>query len=85
MIEGREPVARKVYYSIGEVALLVGVETHTLRYWEEQFRQLRPLRRSGNRTYRKKDIDLVEHIKHLLYEEKYTIAGARRQLDMEGG
>ncbi|MFO7768154.1 MAG: MerR family transcriptional regulator [bacterium] len=71
----------KVYYSISEVSELTGLEPHVLRYWESEFPGLRPMKnRGGNRAYREKDIKLIFLIKRLLYHEKYTIDGARRQL-----
>jgi len=76
-----EPVARKVYYSIGEVCDLTGLKPHVLRYWETQFEVLNPTKnRAGNRVYRSKDIELVLLVKHLLYEQKYTIEGANMRL-----
>ncbi len=78
---GDEPIARKVYYSIGEVCDLTGLKSHVLRYWENQFEVLNPTKnRSGNRVFRPKDIELILLVKHLLYEEKYTIEGARQRL-----
>ncbi len=75
---------RKVYYSISEVCRLTGLEPHVLRYWESEFSQLRPKKnRAGNRAYREKDIELICYIKHLLYEEKFTIPGAKKKL-LEG-
>lgn len=71
----------KVYYSISEVCARTGLEPHVLRYWESEFPQLRPKKnRAGNRAYRCKDIQIIEYIKQLLYEEKYTIGGAKRKL-----
>ncbi len=71
----------KVYYSISEVAELTGLEPHVLRYWETEFGMLKPLKnRGGNRAYREKDIKLVFLIKKLLYHDRYTIEGARRQI-----
>lgn len=71
----------KVYYSISEVCARTGLEPHVLRYWESEFSQLRPKKnRAGNRAYREKDIKVVEYIRHLLYEEKYTIPGAKKKL-----
>jgi DNA-binding transcriptional MerR regulator len=71
----------KVYYSISEVAELTGLEPHVLRYWETEFNMLKPLKnRGGNRAYREKDIKLVFLIKKLLYHDRYTIEGARRQI-----
>ena len=75
------PVAKKAYYSIGEVCDLTGLKPHVLRYWETQFQVLRPSKnRAGNRVYRPKDIELVLLVRNLLYEEKYTIEGARQRL-----
>jgi DNA-binding transcriptional MerR regulator len=71
----------KLYYSISEVSGYIGVEQHVLRYWETEFPKLRPKKnRAGNRAYRLKDIKLLLLIKKLLYEEKYTIEGARQKL-----
>lgn len=76
-----EPIAKKVYYSIGDVCDLVGLKPHVLRYWESQFEVLRPAKnRAGNRIFRSKDIEVILLVKHLLYDEKYTIEGARRRL-----
>lgn len=85
----REPVAKKAYYSIGEVCDLTGLKPHVLRYWESQFEALHPGKnRAGNRVFRPAEIELVLLLKHLLYEEKFTIEGARRRLEemrREGG
>lgn len=71
----------KVYYSISDVAEITGLEQYVLRYWEKEFSQLRPRKnRAGNRAYKKKDIDIVQKIQYLLYEEQYTIEGARKKL-----
>jgi DNA-binding transcriptional MerR regulator len=76
-----EPIAKKVYYSIGEVCDLTNLKPHVLRYWETQFDVLNPTKnRAGNRVYRAKEIELVLLVKHLLYEEKYTIEGAKQRL-----
>ena len=76
------PVARKEYYSIGEVSELVGLPAHVLRYWESQFGVLNPSKnRSGNRAYQRKEIKLILLVKHLLYDEKYTVEGAKAKLD----
>jgi DNA-binding transcriptional MerR regulator len=76
------PVARKEYYSIGEVSELAGLPAHVLRYWESQFPVLNPSKnRSGNRAYQRKEIKLILLVKHLLYEEKYTVEGAKAKLD----
>jgi DNA-binding transcriptional MerR regulator len=73
--------ARKTYYSIGEVCSHTELEPHVLRYWESEFPQLRPKKnRAGNRAYREKDIEVIRFIKQLLYEEKYTIPGAKKKL-----
>ncbi|MCX5752119.1 MAG: MerR family transcriptional regulator [Candidatus Krumholzibacteria bacterium] len=72
---------QKLYYSIGEVSDLLKVKPHVLRYWESQFPVLSPKKnRAGNRTYRVRDIRLLIAIQTLLYDRKYTIAGARRKL-----
>lgn len=76
-----EPIARKIYYSIGEVCDLTGLKPHVLRYWETQFEILDPPKnRAGNRVYRANDIELILLVKHLLYEQKYTIEGANKRL-----
>ncbi len=76
-----DSIAKKAYYSIGEVCDLTGLKSHVLRYWETQFDVLSPTKNSaGNRVYRPKEIELILLVKHLLYEEKYTIEGARRRL-----
>ena len=82
-----EPIAKKAYYSIGEVCDLTGLKAHVLRYWETQFELLCPTKnRAGNRVFRPKDIELILLMKHLLYEKKFTIDGARqRLLDMRKG
>ena len=72
---------KKLYYSIGEVSVATDLKQYVLRYWESEFPQLSPAKnRAGNRTYREKDIELVNFIKTLLYEKKYTIEGARQKL-----
>ena len=71
----------KTYFRIGEVSRIIGVEPYVLRYWESEFPQIRPERADSNqRTYQKKDLELILEIKRLLYEEKLTIEGARRRL-----
>ena len=76
-----EPIAKKAYYSIGEVCDLTGLKPHVLRYWETQFDVLNPTKnRAGNRVFRPKEVELVLLVKHLLYQEKYTIEGARKRL-----
>ena len=77
----QEPIAKKAYYSIGEVCDLSGLKPHVLRYWETQFDLLHPTKnRAGNRVYRPKDIELILLVKHLLYERRFTIDGARQKL-----
>lgn len=71
----------KLYWSISEVCELLGLEKHILRYWENEFPQLRPRKnRAGNRIYRERDITIVRSIKQLLHVEKFTIEGARKRL-----
>ena len=76
------PIAKKEYYSIGEVCQITGLKPHVLRYWETQFKGLVPVKnRAGNRAYRRREIEMVQLVKELLYERKYTIEGARQRLD----
>ena len=71
----------KLYFKIGEVARLVGVKPYVLRYWESEFGALRPGKtRSRHRLYRRKDVETLLEIRHLLYAERYTIEGAKRRL-----
>ena len=75
---------KKLYYSIGEVSKITELKAYVLRYWETEFKQLKPPKnRAGNRTYRQSDIDLILYIKDLLYVKKFTIEGARHQLATE--
>jgi DNA-binding transcriptional MerR regulator len=75
-------VARKEYYSISEVADMVGLPPHVLRYWESQFAVLNPSKnRSGNRVYQRKEIRLILLVKQLLHDQKYTVEGARQKLE----
>ncbi|MGE0322315.1 MAG: MerR family transcriptional regulator [Polyangiaceae bacterium] len=77
--EKRPPV--KLYYRIGEVSEIVGVEPHVLRYWETEFRTIRPQKsRKGQRIYSRRDVDKLLRVKDLLYNQGYTIAGARKRL-----
>ncbi|MDP6340046.1 MAG: MerR family transcriptional regulator [Candidatus Marinimicrobia bacterium] len=77
---------KKLYYSIGEVSSITELKQYVLRYWETEFKQLNPSKnKAGNRTYRQKDIDLILRIKDLLYNRKFTIDGARKILDTNGG
>jgi DNA-binding transcriptional MerR regulator len=74
----------KLYYRIGEVARLCGVETYVLRFWETEFPQLKPNKSgAGQRLYRRREVDLARRIRHLLYEEGYTIPGARHAIQSE--
>lgn len=74
----------KLFYKIGEVCDIVGVQAHVLRYWETEFPMLQPQKNpSGQRTYRRRDVDMAVRIKQLLYEEGFTIAGAKRKLTTE--
>jgi DNA-binding transcriptional MerR regulator len=76
-----DAIAKKEYYSMGEVCSLAGLRPHVLRYWETQFDVLHPVKnRAGNRVFRAGDIEQVLLVKHLLYEQKYTIEGARQKL-----
>jgi len=73
--------AGRLYYSISEVSDMIGVKPHVLRYWETQFKMLRPKKgRGGARMYRKRDVEILFEVKQLLYENRFTIAGARRKL-----
>jgi DNA-binding transcriptional MerR regulator len=75
----------KRYYRIGEVSKITGVEAYVLRYWESQFRWMAPAKsRSKQRLYRQRDIDVIQLIKRLLYQERFTIAGAKRKLQELG-
>ena len=70
------------FFSIGEVCQLTDLKPHVLRYWESQFRFLNPAKnRSGNRVYQRREVELIQLVKHLLYTEKYTIDGARQKVD----
>ncbi len=74
-------IEEKLYYSISEVALMTDLEAYVLRFWEKEFPTLHPKKnRGGNRAYQKKDIEMVNRIKTLLYVENYTIEGARARL-----
>ena len=75
-----EPVQE--FFSIGDVCTLTELKPHVLRYWESQFKFLSPAKnRSGNRVYQRREIEMIQLVKHLLYAEKYTIDGARQKLD----
>jgi DNA-binding transcriptional MerR regulator len=74
-------IPNKLYFKIGEVSEIVGVEPYVLRYWETEFAQLSPKKSgTGHRLYRRKDVELLLRIKHLLYEQRFTIEGARQTL-----
>lgn len=75
------PIPEKVYFTIGEVGRLCYLQPHVLRYWEQEFTQLAPGKRRNRRYYQKKDVLLIRTIRSLLYEQGYTIDGARHRLD----
>ncbi len=76
------PIPAKRYFTIGEVSELCGVKPHVLRYWEQEFTQLKPVKRRGNRRYyQHHEVLLVRRIRELLYEQGFTISGARNKLD----
>jgi DNA-binding transcriptional MerR regulator len=76
----------KLYFSISEVCELLDVKPHVLRYWESEFKDLKPRKnRAGNRAYRARDIEILKRIKHLLYDEKFTIDGAKQSLEKVKG
>ncbi len=75
----------KLFFKIGEVCELVGVQAHVLRYWETEFPMLQPQKNpSGQRTYRRRDVEMALRIRQLLYDEGFTIAGAKRKLTSDG-
>ena len=77
-------IPEKIYFKIGEVCDLVGVQAHVLRYWETEFPMLSPQKnRSGQRSYRRRDVEVAVRIKELLYDEMFTIAGAKKKLQAE--
>ncbi|MBA3514542.1 MAG: MerR family transcriptional regulator [Pyrinomonadaceae bacterium] len=81
-------IPEKLFFKIGEVCGLAGVQAHVLRYWESEFPMLAPQKnRAGQRVYRKRDVEMALRIKELLYEDQYTIAGAKKRLtnDLRGG
>ena len=79
-MKAKEPVQE--FFSIGDVCTLTDLKPHVLRYWESQFKFLHPAKnRSGNRVYQRREVELVMLVKHLLYDEKYTIEGARQKVD----
>ncbi|HYN84741.1 MAG TPA: MerR family transcriptional regulator [Pyrinomonadaceae bacterium] len=77
-------IPEKLFFKIGEVCDITGVQAHVLRYWESEFPMLAPQKnRAGQRTYRRRDVEMVLRIKELLYEDQYTIAGAKKKLASE--
>ena len=81
-------IPEKLFFKIGEVCELAGVQAHVLRYWESEFPMLAPQKnRAGQRVYRRRDVEMALRIKELLYEDQYTIAGAKKRLayDLRGG
>jgi len=87
-MDKKEPssIPEKLYYKIGEVSEITGIEPYVLRYWESEFRIVSPSRtHSKQRLYRKKDLELILEIKKLLYEERFTIAGAKKKLQKTRG
>ena len=77
-------IPAKRYFTIGEVSELCGVKPHVLRYWEQEFSQLKPIKRKGNRRYyQRHDVLLIRQIKELLYENGYTILGAKQKLNAD--
>jgi DNA-binding transcriptional MerR regulator len=81
---GSPEIPDKLYFKIGEVSELLGVEPYVLRYWETEFPVLSPKKSgTGHRLYRRKDVELLLRIKHLLYEQRFTIEGARQTLQTE--
>ena len=80
------PIPAKRYFAIGEVSELCGVKAHVLRYWEQEFTQLKPVKRSGNRRYyQHHEVMLIRRIRELLYEQGFTISGARNRLSNGNG
>jgi len=80
------PIPAKRYFTIGEVSELCGVKPHVLRYWEQEFTQLKPVKRRGNRRYyQHHEVLLIRRIRELLYEQGFTISGARNRLDEATG
>jgi DNA-binding transcriptional MerR regulator len=76
------PIPAKRYFTIGEVSELCGVKPHVLRYWEQEFTQLKPVKRRGNRRYyQHHEVLLIRRIRDLLYDQGFTISGARNRLD----
>jgi DNA-binding transcriptional MerR regulator len=88
IMESASIIPEKLFFRIGEVCDLIKVQPHVLRYWETEFPMLSPQKnRAGQRVYRRKDVEMVLRIRNLLYEEKFTIAGAKKRLqdEIKGG
>jgi len=84
MSQASVAIPQKLFFKIGEVCELAGVQAHVLRYWETEFPMLAPQKnRAGQRTYRRRDVEMALRIKALLYDEQYTIAGAKKKLASE--
>ena len=82
---GRQEIPDKLYFRIGDVSRLAGVKPYVLRYWESEFPSISPKKSgTGHRLYRRKDVELILEIKHLLYEKRFTIEGARKAIDARG-
>ena len=80
------PIPSKRYFTIGEVSELCSVKPHVLRYWEQEFTQLNPVKRRGNRRYyQRHEVQLIRRIRSLLYIEGFTISGAKNQIEIESG
>jgi DNA-binding transcriptional MerR regulator len=76
-----ESIPNKLYFKIGEVSELTGIKPHVLRYWETEFNIVRPMKTASNqRLYKRKEVEMIFEIKNLLYEERFTIAGAKKAL-----
>src|SRR5580765_6295048 len=88
MSQSAVTIPEKLFFKIGEVCELAGVQAHVLRYWESEFPMLAPQKnRAGQRVYRKRDVEIALRLKELLYEDQYTIAGAKKRLanDLRAG
>jgi DNA-binding transcriptional MerR regulator len=82
---GKQEIPDKLYFRIGDVSRLAGVKPYVLRYWETEFHAISPKKSgTGHRLYRRKDVELILEIKHLLYEKRFTIEGARKAIDTRG-
>jgi len=84
-VQAKPEIPDKLYFQIGEVSRLAGVGAHVLRFWEKEFPALAPRKAGGRRYYRRKDVELLLEIKHLLYERRFTIEGARLYLEAHSG